>query len=106
MNKRQPKRVQHHPRRGKTNQFFQPPVLSLPISQIADEWITEKLKMHANLMRAAGVQPGLDECRRPQSLQDAIARARLASRIVAYGHALTMRWMSRDGGADFAFVSL
>src|ERR1039458_8322766 len=59
--------------------------------------------MHADLVGAARVDLRLDECCGVQSFEHAITRVRGAAGIViARGHAFAVRWMPRNGGADFA----
>ena len=95
--------MQHHARRGVIRQFLQPGILPRAVGFIADERMAEKLKMHADLMRATGVNLRLDERGRVQSFQHAITGVRgPAGIVVARGHAFAVRRMPGDGGVDFA----
>ena len=95
--------MQHHTRRGVIRQFLQPGILPRAVGFIADERMAEKLKMHADLVGAAGVNLCLNECGGVQSLEHVITCVRGAAGIVvARRHALAVRWMPGDGGADFA----
>src|SRR5882724_10347778 len=67
MNESKLKRVQHHTRRGKFDQFLQTPILPLSIREVAGQRKAEKLKMHTNLVRAPGMQPGFDKGGRAQT---------------------------------------
>jgi hypothetical protein len=105
MDERQLERMQHHARRGKSQQLFQPPVLPLAVCVVAHQRKAKELKMHADLVRAACVQRRFDKRRRAQSFQHAITGSRFAPGVVAHRHAFAMRWMPRNGRADFSFVA-
>ena len=106
MDERKFARVQHHARRFVAGQFGQPLVLPRAVGPVAGERMAEELEMHANLVRAARVRPRLDERRRSQPFEDAVARVRRAAGIVvAHGHAFAMRRVTGDGRADFAGVA-
>src|ERR1051325_1090678 len=68
MNEGNLRRVEHLARHAKTNDFFKPAVLAGPVSQITCDGVTEKLKVHADLMRPSGVQLGFDQRGRVHSL--------------------------------------
>ena len=98
--------MQHHTRRGVIRQFLQPGILPRAVGFIADERMAEKLKMHADLVGAAGVNLCLNECGGVQSLEHVITCVRGAAGIVvARDHAFAVCRMPRDSGANFASVA-
>src|ERR1039458_8424596 len=68
-------RMEQHARRGVVGQFLQPGVGLGTISVVTRDGMTEKLEMHANLMRAPGVDLRLDERGGSQPFQHAPARS-------------------------------
>lgn len=103
MDERQFTRVQHHARRGVVRQFLEPRILPRAVSVIAHERMADELEMHADLVRASGVDLRLHQRRRVKAFENPVARVRGAAGIVvAHGHALAARGMTRDWRADFA----
>ena len=99
-------RVQQDARGGVVRQLLQPLVFRRAVSLIAHHGMTEVLKMHANLMRAAGVDLHLDVGGALQFLQHAVARVRGPTvGIVLHRHAFAVRGMPGDGGVDLAGVT-
>ena len=72
-------RVQHHPRRGAAGLFRELLVLLRAISRVAHQRMAEELEMHANLVRAAGMDLRLDKGRGLQPFQHAAAGVRGAA---------------------------
>src|SRR3954470_17691885 len=71
------------------------------IDAIADQWIAERLHVHADLMRAAGFQSALDL--RPalsRAQQAVVGHGLLATRD--YGHACSCRRMTADCRLHFS----
>ena len=106
MDKRQFARVQHHARRGVVGQLLEPDILSRAVSVVADERMADELKMHADLMRASGVNLRLHQRRPVKPFENLVARVRRATgTVVVHSHAFAMRRTPRDGGADFSRVA-
>ena len=73
---------------------------------LAGDQKANMLKVDADLMRAPRVQPRFGQRLFAQPLDDAILRVRGAARVGgAHGHALAVRGVSRDGGADVAVAA-
>jgi len=106
MDERKFLRVQHHARRGEADQFPQFFILFRAVGFVAHERMADELEMDADLMRAPGVDLRLNPGGGFQLFENFIARMRRAAGIVvARGHALAVRWVPGDGGADFAGVA-
>jgi len=102
MDERQFARVQHHAGCGVIRQFFQARILPRAVGVIAHERMADELKMHADLVRAPGVDLRFHQRRRVKPFENFVARVRGATRaVVAHGHAFAVRGMSRDGRVDF-----
>src|SRR6202042_114227 len=73
------------------------------VSRVPDQGMAEMGQMHADLVRAPGLQPALDERgERPgvaKGLEHAIARARLFAAAAQHRHALAVE----GAAADLAF---
>ena len=96
-------RVQHHARRGVVGQFLDADVLLRAVGFVAHERMADELEMHADLVRAAGVDLRRHQGRRVKPFNDLVAGVRRATdAVVAHGHAFAVRGMPRDGRADFA----
>src|SRR5665213_4072019 len=82
MDERQFLCVQHHARRGVVRQFLQPRILPRSVSVVAHERMADELKMHADLMRAPGVDLRLHQRRRVKAFENLVARVRGATGTV------------------------
>src|SRR5882724_12431950 len=94
--------MEHHAWRSVIRQFLEPRILPRAVSVVAHEQMAEELKMHADLMRAPGVDLRLDERGGVQPFENFVARMRRATGIIVErGHAFAMRRMPRNRRADF-----
>src|SRR5581483_2202663 len=68
-----------------------------PVDRVADQRMPDVLEMHADLVRAPGLEPALDQRRAPEALEYPVRRARgLAAR--AHRHAGAGADVARDRG--------
>src|SRR2546425_11184446 len=81
-------------------------VLAIAISRVADQRIPEELKMHTNLVGAAGVQRGLGEGGPAQALEHAITGSSFASQVIIHRHPPAVRAVARNGGSNLTPVPL
>src|SRR5690349_17683149 len=85
-------------------QLCQPLCLSLTIGGVTRYGEAEMLEVNANLVRAARMQDGLDQRGFAQSLNHVVACVSGTTFVlVAHGHSLAVRGVTRDGGADVSF---
>ena len=98
--------VQHLAWGAVAGQLLEALVLTVAVSRIADERVTKELEVHANLMRAAGVQQDFGEGGALEPLQDAVAGARRPPDIIVDRHPLAVRRMTGYCGPNFSFVPL
>ena len=96
-------RVQHLARGGDARECFEARVLFAAIHGIADERVADVLEMHANLVRAPGVQKAFDQGRGVEAFDDFEAGPGVAG-VGAFGggHPFAMRGVPRDADLDFA----
>jgi hypothetical protein len=75
------------------------------IQRISDNRISKVREVHPNLMRASCEEPGLDQCKTSESLNDPVARHGL-SPVGAYSHLCAASRMSADARSDRPFELL
>ena len=106
MNEGQGVGVQHLARGGVAGQISQTLVLAVAVSEIADQWVAEKLKMHADLVSAARVKENFGVSRAAKPFEHAITGASFASGFFIHGHSFAVRGMPANGGSDLPAIAL
>jgi len=98
-------RVKQLPGRDVTGQFSQAFVLALAIRRVSHDGITKVFEVYPDLMGASSVQIGFDARGAPETFAHAIGGAGVTTIVVRNGHALSMRGMPANCGANFPFVA-
>lgn len=96
--------MQHLTGGRETGGFPQALILTIAVSDVADQRVADVFEVDADLVGAAGMEGGFEERHGSEAFEDAVAGAGGPSGAIGDGHAFAVGGMPGDGGVDLALI--